>query len=415
MEPQSRAAITLLQPAPKAPRYKWRSFFATDAADSRDYAFDNTKGVLIFLVIATHARGMAPGGEKCAIAPIDDVLVPLLVHVVMPGFSFISGHLSAPRLSAPRTARLLTSLVVLALFNALYLLVEKFSAVAALRISDTHDLAIPDNLTSVIERMADAPLVPINLLAARQVTWFLLSLIAWPLAAATLVALAAPFTAAGSASGSSLSTVFGFWPFFVAGHLLPRARLEALRRSALVGAVEFRGVACLYGEGFSEGGLKAIAFLSTWREGQIAAYPICTLMTLGFLSLLPRRQVAGLSLAGRLSMYAYLLHPLVIFNPVVWLGQACLLRHIGCGAASTVAYLAFVVALWALLSSPLARLLCWPCVEPPVGRCCRPEAIEEGGGGAAEAEAAAGEATVAPLSPLPQAPAPPASITRQGA
>mmetsp|Transcript_22281 Transcript_22281/g.69793 ORF Transcript_22281/g.69793 Transcript_22281/m.69793 type:complete len:199 (+) Transcript_22281:271-867(+) len=149
--------------------------------------------------------------------------------------------------------------------------------------------------------------------------------------------------------------------------------------------------------------------------GQIAAYPICTLMTLGFLSLLPRRQVAGLSLAGRLSMYAYLLHPLVIFNPVVWLGQACLLRHIGCGAASTVAYLAFVVALWALLSSPLARLLCWPCVEPPVGRCCRPEAIEEGGGGAAEAEAAAGEATVAPLSPLPQAPAPPASITRQGA
>jgi len=80
-----------------------------------------------------------------------------------------------------------------------------------------------------------------------------------------------------------------------------------------------------------------------------------------------------------------------------------------------VAYLAFVVALWALLSSPLARLLCWPCVEPPVGRCCRPEAIEEGGGGAAEAEAAAGEATVAPLSPLPQAPAPPASITRQGA
>jgi len=28
-------------------------------------------------------------------------------------------------------------------------------------------------------------------------------------------------------------------------------------REALVGAVEFRGVACLYGEGFSEGGLKA--------------------------------------------------------------------------------------------------------------------------------------------------------------
>jgi len=303
MEPQStsRAAITLLQPAPNAPRYKWRSlfatrsFFATDAADSRDYAFDNTKGVLIFLVIATHARGMAPGGEKCANAPIDDLFVPLLVLVVMPGFSFISGHLSSPRLSAPRTARLLTSLAVLALFNALYLLVEKFSAIAALRISDTHDLAIPDNLTSVIERMADAPLVPINLLAARQVTWFLLSLIAWratlpallllrwPLAAATLVALAAPFTAAGSASGSSLSTVFGFWPFFVAGHLLPRARLEALRRSvrlrvalfawvlvyggfaflpatreALVVAIEFRGVACLYGEGFSEGGLKAM-------------------------------------------------------------------------------------------------------------------------------------------------------------
>ena len=62
--------------------------------------------------------------------------------------------------------------------------------------------------------------------------------------------------------------------------------------------------------------------LGPFLLGQIAAYPICTLMTLGFLSLLPRRRVAGLSLAGRLSMYAYLLHPLVIFNPVVWLGQA---------------------------------------------------------------------------------------------
>jgi len=38
--------------------------------------------------------------------------------------------------------------------------------------------------------------------------------------------------------------------------------------------------------------------LGPFPLGQIAAYPICTLMTLGFLSLLPRRQVAGLSLAG---------------------------------------------------------------------------------------------------------------------
>ena len=36
--------------------------------------------------------------------------------------------------------------------------------------------------------------------------------------------------------------MFGFWPFFVAGHLLPRARLEALRRS--VGPVPLRPARC---------------------------------------------------------------------------------------------------------------------------------------------------------------------------
>ena len=61
------------------------------------------------------------------------------------------------------------------------------------------------------------------------------------------------------------------------------------------------------------------------------------------------------------------------------------------------------VAIWALLSSPLARLLCWPCIEPPVAKaCCLPEEIEgkiEGEGEQASREEGTSEGRQPPTPP----------------
>ena len=65
---------------------------------------------------------------------------------------------------------------------------------------------------------------------------------------------------------------------------------------------------------------------------------------------------------------------------------ALLVARVGCAAGAAL-YVAAFVAVWALLSSPLARLLCWPCIEPPVARvCCVKDALA-GDDAAAEAPA----------------------------
>ena len=142
------------------------------------------------------------------------------------------------------------------------------------------------------------------------------------------------------------------------------------------------------------------------------AYPLCTFFSVGFFTLVPRRKVWGLSLAGRLSMYAYLLHPLLVTNALT----TGLMRHVlkpklGCGALGWL-YVALTLVIWAVLSSPLARLLCWPCVEPPIAKaCCVPEAIDgkiEGEGQQASMEegrqpaVATADLSMQPLPPLAQ-------------
>jgi len=147
-------------------------------------------------------------------------------------------------------------------------------------------------------------------------------------------------------------------------------------------------VVCLYGEGFAGVAAGGAVDCSSWPAvlAIVVGYPVCVCALLGFLSLVPRRRIVGLSLAGRLSIYGYLLHPLIVFNPLVSLGTGLLVARVGCAAGAALYVVAFV-AVWGLFSSPLARLLCWPCIEPPVARvCCTKDALA-GADAAAEAPA----------------------------
>ena len=385
----------------------------------RDHYFDNARAALLLFVIALHTKHLF----GCPVFPIDQLILGL-VFVVMPGFCFLSGHLSASSLTRPRVARLLIMLLVLLNFNSMYLFEIKYGSVAALSIVNASHIKLDNTTHPTLEALisaADAPMVPFDVLSERNVTWFLLGLIVWratlpallllrwPLAISTLVAVVAPFTGVGA---SSISTVFGFWPFFVAGHLCSRARIEAVRASIRVrvafvaallliaalaavpatakgaAAAVVPTVVCLYGEGFAGVAAGGAVDCSSWPAvlAIVVGYPVCVCALLGFLSLVPRRRIVGLSLAGRLSIYGYLLHPLIVFNPLVSLGTGLLVARIGCAAGAALYVVAFV-AVWGLFSSPLARLLCWPCIEPPVARvCCTKDALA-GADAAAEAPA----------------------------
>ena len=107
----------------------------------RDHYFDNARAVLLLFVIALHTKHLF----GCPVFPIDQLILGL-VFVVMPGFCFLSGHLSASSLTRPRVARLLVMLLVLLNFNSMYLFEIKYGSVAALSIVNASHIKL-DNTT----------------------------------------------------------------------------------------------------------------------------------------------------------------------------------------------------------------------------------------------------------------------------
>ena len=105
-----------------------------------------------------------------------------------------------------------------------------------------------------------------------------------------------------------------------------------------------------------------------------AAFYACSApLITGFLCAMPRR-AGRLSAPGYMSMYVYRLHPLVLFNP--WLMKAVFDamsslygREVNVWSPATAVsgpaiMLVLAMACVGLLSSPLARYLFWPLVEP---------------------------------------------------
>jgi fucose 4-O-acetylase-like acetyltransferase len=108
---------------------------------------------------------------------------------------------------------------------------------------------------------------------------------------------------------------------------------------------------------------------------RLVFYGLSLLALMGWLSLIPRRRVRGLTNAGAFSLYAYLLHPFVIwYTPWVQSGVHWLAAHAGgqaldeeiSNAGGVLVVLLFVLLVWAALSSAPARLACVVCTEPAI-------------------------------------------------
>ena len=120
----------------------------------------------------------------------------------------------------------------------------------------------------------------------------------------------------------------------------------------------------------------------------LVGYPLSTCAFYCVFALVPKRRVPLLTRAGHMSIYVYLLHPLILFDAPLLVLLAEALAPLGCGApsggASTGArlggfgggllewaiYLSLVLGVWAALARPCVRWLCSPCVEPPLQSCC---------------------------------------------
>mmetsp|Transcript_52511 Transcript_52511/g.117961 ORF Transcript_52511/g.117961 Transcript_52511/m.117961 type:complete len:95 (-) Transcript_52511:367-651(-) len=79
-----------------------------------------------------------------------------------------------------------------------------------------------------------------------------------------------------------------------------------------------------------------------------------------------------------MSMYVYLLHPILLFNPWAMKTAFTLLSQVyghevnvwwpATGGGAVACLVPVALSVCALLSTPLTRALCWPLVEPPTAK-----------------------------------------------
>ncbi|EOD10560.1 hypothetical protein EMIHUDRAFT_459834 [Emiliania huxleyi CCMP1516] len=234
------------------------------AARERVPLLDNAKAALIYLVVVYHTlvvytsadrpEGIAP--PACGIIPVWSAVLALLKPVVMPSFCLISGHLSCATLSARRGYELCQLVAAYLLFQTLY-----------------HT----------------------NNLLAYRLNGFAFRALPLQLGCASFLVAASAGTVALARRGER-----GF--------------------GGVTFADAFAGVSETYDcfNGFAPDAARRRGGCATLRAaGQRAAfYAASAPLMAGFFSVLPR--AAGWwSHPGHMSMFIYLLHPLLITNPYV--------------------------------------------------------------------------------------------------
>ncbi|WP_017538391.1 acyltransferase family protein [Nocardiopsis halophila] len=268
----------------------------------RDALLDNAKFLLIVLVVAGHAI------EPTTESRIAEAVYFWVYLFHMPAFVLISGYLSKSQDgSGRRIDKLLTTIA------APYLI---FWGVYALQ-----SLSVDRNLP-------DGPLEPLWL------TWFLAALFVWrltvplwkrirfPLAVAVAVSLAGGLVATGDVLG--MSRIVSLLPFFVAGLLMEQRHLDLLKsgwvRAWSVGVlVVTAAMSYLYLEQLSREWIywresladRDMDILPVGIPGRILFMLLAFSLTVAVLSLTPRAKT-WFTRYGALTMYAFLLHGLVI-------------------------------------------------------------------------------------------------------
>lgn len=283
-------------------------YLARPLTQERTPLFDNARALLIVLVVVGHAWEALLSRE-----PLARGLYSALYLFHIPAFAWLSGHLSSPKLDGKALRSIATSLLLpLVLFQLLYCAFDVW--------------------------VRGLPFTWAWLYTPNWILWFLLSLIWWRLLLPLVLKLPFPLVAAlalSVAAGAwsfigyplSLSRTLVFFPFFVAGHLWPRAQVTAaLRRprrmlavlvfaalagwaaAIALGAVASPDTRWLYGSSsYAELGVES------WRGAliRLALFTSALVCVASFIALCPRGQ-SKLTELGAVSLAPFLLHGFVI-------------------------------------------------------------------------------------------------------
>ena len=261
----------------------------------------------------------------------------------------------------------------------------------------------------------------------QAVTWFMLALLIWRTALPLVSRMRRPIAvslALGSLAvfvdlGVNFQNIASFMPYFVVGSRLPRSlwASQLSRPHVRFGFASFFlcvSVAMLlfstYGGDafaacFSRLGLTYACFngappaeqageCSTFRElcMRLIFYASSVPLITGFLCALPTGRGVW-TVPGYMSIYVYLIYPLVLFNPIIMHFTFELFSHLygrevnvwsPATKASALGVVAPVAMLFvAALSTPATRAVFWPLVEPPIDALFIADDERGGGGGGA--------------------------------
>jgi fucose 4-O-acetylase-like acetyltransferase len=320
----------------------------------RDPWFDNAKYVLITFVVVGHVIGtfrqQVPGAGTAYL---------WLYAFHMPAFVFLAGYFSRGTNVGRRQSTALFSRILLP-----YLVFETLYSLWAWRL--------------------DGGGFEVSLLVPHWIMWFLLALFIWRLAAPHLQRLRYPVTTSvvvALGAGAipdlgrylTLHRVFALLPFFVLGLVLEPQHLAILRRRAAPPIAAAVLVAALPAAAWASANLAVRWFYHRTPYADLDAGVIQGLATRGtllvvgvvmsaaLLALVPRRRTPFTAL-GAVSLYAYLLHGLVVMG----LEAGGITDRITTVPAAIVATLLAVVATFVLSSRPV-RWVVGPLVAPPTG------------------------------------------------
>ncbi|MFJ1841772.1 MULTISPECIES: acyltransferase family protein [unclassified Streptomyces] len=297
---QGTTTATAASPAPVANKPP-----AAAPAKRRDAYFDNAKYLAIVLVAVAHAWEPVMDGSRTTRALY---MVAYTFH--MPAFIIVSGYFSRSfDLSAAKVKRLVTGVAVpYVVFETAY---------------------------SLFKRYADgSPDQPISLLDPWYLTWFLAALFIWrlttplwqalrhPLPVALVIAVLASFSST-IGDDLDLQRVLQFLPFFVLGLQLKPEHFQLVRRREVricalplfAGALAFAyWVAPRMQLGWFYRSNSAPEMGAPWWSGAVmtlAMFGCALLLTIGFLSWVPRRPM-WFTVLGAGTICGYLLHGFLI-------------------------------------------------------------------------------------------------------
>jgi fucose 4-O-acetylase-like acetyltransferase len=321
----------------------------------RDPLLDNAKVIAVVLVVVGHTWN-----NLRDLVPVEGAYL-LLYLFHMPLFVLVTGYLSrgSTSLTPSRAQRIVGDLVVP------YLVFQSGYGVLA-------------SLAGI------EPAQP-GLVTPSWMMWFLAALACWRvtapvwthLRAPVLVAVAVSLVGGMTSEGAlALTQVLGLLPFFVVGLCLRPHHLEWLRaprvRAAAAGVLALAAGACLVRAPLSDREMEWVYWRSSyaqlgvgWLEGGLVRLGLLLaglLLAAAFLALAPRRRL-WFTPAGAHTMYAYLLHGLVVLAALA-LGLFDLATAnplLGVPVTTGAA----VLTAWLLMSRPVRHVM-RPVVQPDV-------------------------------------------------